>query len=125
MRPELAILRDGPCHLIESDARKCVFLREVARATETQVHVHNTRLEAMSPFPVAAVTARALAPLEKLLAWAEPFLTHGSECLFLKGKTAEDELTQAAKNWKMAVDKIASLSDPTAVIFHLRVVHRG
>jgi 16S rRNA (guanine527-N7)-methyltransferase len=123
----LSILRGdvGVAHLVESDTRKCAFLREVIRATGATAVVHNVRLEALDPFPVATITARALAPLEKLLEWAAPFLAGGAECLFLKGRTGEDELTQAAKNWKMKVVKVASLSDPTAIIFHLREVYRG
>jgi len=121
----LAIMGAGPVHLVESDARKCAFLREAARVTAAPAVVHNLRIEALKPFPIAAVTARALAPLAQLLDWAEPFLQHSVECLFLKGRNSEDELTQAGKTWMMKTERIPSLSDPSGLILHLCEVHRG
>jgi 16S rRNA (guanine527-N7)-methyltransferase len=125
----LAILRgskeQGEIHMVESDARKCAFLREVARVTEAPAVIHNCRIESLSPFPVSAITARALAPLVKLLEMAESFLTPGVECLFLKGRNSEEELTQTAKDWMMQVERIASLADPSGIILHLKEVHRG
>ena len=123
----LAILRPGgaPVHLVEADGRKGAFLREVIRVTGAPAVVHTGRLETLKPFPVAAITARALAPLIQLLNWAEPFLEPGTRCLFPKGQTGEDELTAAAKTWKMTVARIASISDPAGIIFHLSEVQRG
>lgn len=124
----LAILRGAAgevVHLVESDARKCAFLREAARLTDAPVAIHNKRIETLTPFPVAAVTARALAPLAVLLSWAEPFLGPHTHCLFLKGRTCEEELTQASKDWMMTADRISSLSDPSGYILHLSEVYRG
>lgn len=124
----LAILRgeaQPPIHLVESDARKCAFLREVARVTATQAVIHNQRIDRISPFPVAVVTARALASLSQLLHHAAPFLTATSECLFLKGEKLEDELTEAAKDWKMRFERIPSSSDPNGIILRVKEVHRG
>ncbi len=118
-------------HLIESDARKCAFLREAARAMGVPATVHNARIEAVAPFPADVVTARALAPLDKLLGYAEPFLARpvdsgdSGECLFLKGRTADDELTLASKGWIMSVDRVPSLSDPDGLILRIREVRRG
>lgn len=122
----LAILGAGPVHLVESDGRKCAFLREVARITETKdVQIHNGRIESLKIFPVTNVTARALAPLEKLLNWAEPFLLPDVQCLFLKGRGADEELTQAGENWMMRVERIPSLSDPSGLLLQLSEVRRG
>lgn len=124
----LAVLRGpakDPIHLVESDSRKCAFLREVARLTDAPVVIHNNRIEALKPFLVAAVTARALASLEKLLEMAEPFLSSTTHCLFLKGRNSEDELTQARKEWMMKTDRTVSIADPSGLILHLREVHRG
>ena len=121
----LALLGAPDVHLIESDARKCAFLREVARVTETMVTLHNSRVEKVAPLGADLVTARALAPLDKLLAWAEPHLLPGGHCLFLKGRGAEDELTIAAKEWNIAAQRIASLSDPSGLVLHLKEVRRG
>jgi len=95
----LAILRgegSAPVHLVEADTRKSAFLREAIRVTEAPAVVHQRRMEDLPVFPVAALTARALAPLSRLLVWAERFLAPGVECLFLKGREAEKELTEAA-----------------------------
>lgn len=121
----LAILRGGPVHLVESDARKCAFLREVARLTAADAVVHTVRIETLAPFPVAAITARALAPLPKLLEMAEKFLLPEVQCLFLKGRNSEEELTEARKDWMMTVERIPSLVDPSGQILHLREVYRG
>lgn len=121
----LAVLGVADVHLIESDARKCAFLREVARLTETPVTVHNARIEKVAPLGADVVTARALAPLDKLLGWAERHLLPGGHCLFLKGRAAEDELTQAAKEWNIATQRITSLSDSSGLVLHLEEVRRG
>jgi 16S rRNA (guanine527-N7)-methyltransferase len=121
----LAILGHGPVHLVESDQRKCAFLREAARLTGAEAVIHSQRIESLEKFPVAAVTARALASVAKLLEWAEPFLGPGTACLFLKGQRCDEELTEAAKQWHITIERIPSLSDPSGLILHLREVHRG
>lgn len=122
----LAIMTGQPVHLVESDARKCAFLREAARVTgAANATIHNKRIEAIAPFPVAAVTARALASLGQLLDWAAPFLQQHTQCLFLKGAKVDEELTQAGEHWKMASRRVASLSDPSGLILILSEVHRG
>jgi 16S rRNA (guanine527-N7)-methyltransferase len=121
----LAIMGAGPVHLVESDRRKCAFLSEAARITQTPVHIHPHRIEALKAFPVAAITARALAPLGELLNLAARFLAPGVHCLFLKGRNSEHELTEAAKDWMMDVERITSITDPSGLILHLSEVHRG
>lgn len=121
----LAILGKGPVHLVESDARKCAFLREAARLTSANATVHHQRIETVPVFPVAAITARALAPLVDLLKMSEKFITPTVQLLFLKGRNSEEELTQAAKEWNMHIDRVPSLSDSSGLILHLSEVHRG
>ena len=121
----LAILGVAEVHLIESDQRKSTFLREVARATGTPVTVHAKRIEQVTPFPADVVSARALAPLGDLLGFAAPFLGPDSLCLFPKGQMAEDELTAASKIWNMNVDRIQSVTDPSATILRLSQVSRA
>ncbi|MBY0429779.1 MAG: 16S rRNA (guanine(527)-N(7))-methyltransferase RsmG [Rhodospirillales bacterium] len=121
----LAIMGAGPVHSIESDARKCAFQREVARATGIEVTIHNKRIETVPAFPAAAVVSRALAPLDKLLSLAEPFLAPHTRCVFLKGRGSEDELTLAGKEWNMTTERIPSLSDPAGTILLLKEVKRG
>ena len=120
----LAIMGVPGVHLVESDQRKAAFLREAARIASAPVAVHTARVEALKPFPVDVVTARALAPLSDLLAWAAPFLTENSRCIFPKGQNVEAELTQAHKMWTMNVDQRPSRTDPQSVIVCIGEVRR-
>lgn len=121
----LAIMGAGDVHLIESDQRKAAFLREVSRETGAEAHIHSQRIEAVKPFPADVVTARALAPLADLLAYAEPFMGPHAVCLFLKGKSAEEELTAAAQEWKMDVKRRPSRSDPSALLLEIQGPRRA
>jgi 16S rRNA (guanine527-N7)-methyltransferase len=121
----LAVMGAPGVHLIESDARKCAFLREAARIAATPVTVINRRIEQVPGLNADIVTARALAPLAKLLDWAEPHLAAAGACLFLKGRGSDDELTAAAKEWNITSERVSSLTDPQAHILHLREVSRG
>jgi 16S rRNA (guanine527-N7)-methyltransferase len=122
----LAIMGGPQVTMVESDGRKCAFLAEAMRITQTgpSARLENCRIEDLSSGQVDVVTSRALAPLGKLLAFAGPFLREDSICLFLKGKKADEELTQTEKNWKMQVIKVQSRSDPSGTILKLENVKR-
>ncbi len=120
----LAILTGRRFHLVESDQRKAAFLLEATRVTEAPAAVHAARIEAVVLPPAPVVTARALAPLDVLLGWATPLLAPGGICLFPKGRTVESELTQAAAQWHMRVDKRPSPTDPHATILRLSEISR-
>ncbi|MGQ9366304.1 16S rRNA (guanine(527)-N(7))-methyltransferase RsmG [Azospirillum sp. ST 5-10] len=120
----LAILGVPDVHLVESDSRKAAFLREAARLTGTAATVHNRRIEAVTPFPADAITARALAPLSELLAWSLPFRTPRTVALFLKGQNLEDELTLATKSWSMTVERFDSATDPQGTVLRLSGIAR-
>ncbi|MGB1548687.1 MAG: 16S rRNA (guanine(527)-N(7))-methyltransferase RsmG, partial [Alphaproteobacteria bacterium] len=120
----LGVLGVPEVHLVESDGRKCAFLREVARETGVSATIHIGRIEDLSPWPADVVTARALAPLDSLLSLALPFLDLGAAGLFLKGKSVFEELTEAKKSWKMAIKQFPSQSDPDGVILRLGNVQR-
>jgi len=121
----LAILGVPEVHLIESDSRKCAFLREVARVTKTPITIHNKRIESVDIPPADVVTARALAPLEMLFTMAFPRLASGGVCLFLKGRGSEDELTSAGKEWHMRVTRFSSQTDADGTILHIGELSRG
>ncbi|HIC81382.1 MAG TPA: 16S rRNA (guanine(527)-N(7))-methyltransferase RsmG [Kiloniellaceae bacterium] len=123
----LALLGCGHVHLVESDQRKSVFLREVVRETGAEATVHTARIEAVAPFPVDVVTCRAFAPLSKILALSEPFLApgcgqEGAVGLFLKGRTADLELTEACKTWRLRIERIESMTDPEGTILRLKLL---
>jgi 16S rRNA (guanine527-N7)-methyltransferase len=120
----LAILGAGEAHLIESDGRKCAFLREAARLTGAQTPVHEGRIEAVDPIGADLVTARALAPLGKLLDYAVRHLKPGGLCLLLKGKGVEDELTEARKEWNMTFHKSVNHVEKKGWILHIGNITR-
>ena len=121
----LAMLGGAETHLVEADQRKCVFLREAARITDTKLFIHAQRLEKCPRFRVDVVTARAFAPLPDLLDQVEDFLDTHSILLFLKGKTVGEELTEARKGWKMRATLHQSVSDPSGTVLRLEQVIRA
>lgn len=120
----LALATGVPFDLIEADQRKAAFLREAARVTSAPVRIHPIRIEAAQLPPAPLITARAVAPLPKLLALAAPLLAPGGMCLFLKGANADAELTHAATQWQMQADGIPSRTAPGARILRITELSR-
>jgi len=116
----LAILLKGrpgaQVHLIESLAKRCRFLQAVADALDLPVEVHNARAESLRLTGIDVVTARACAPLDKLLGYAVPFLRSGARGLFLKGRDVEAEVAAASQAWRFEASMIQSKSDPSGRI---------
>jgi len=106
-------------HLIEQDHAKAAFLREAARVTGAPAHVIATRIEDVAVPRAPLITARALAPLAQLLAYAKPLLLPGGICLFSKGRDAEAEIADASRSWQMNVERIPSRTDKTGVILRI------
>jgi 16S rRNA (guanine527-N7)-methyltransferase len=120
----LSILGVPEVHLIESDARKAVFLREAARVTGAPAAVHALRIDRAKPLVAQVVTARALAPVAELLEISERFRTPNTICVFLKGENVQEELTEAVKQWNMTAHQSPSLSDPSGCILRLENINR-
>ncbi len=122
----IMLANQGECivHLIESNARKCAFLSEVARQTGAPARIHNARIAdaaASGAVPAAdAVTARALAPLDALLELALPFFSSASAGLFLKGREAQSEIADARKRWVFDLAIHPSISDAQGQILEIR-----
>jgi 16S rRNA (guanine527-N7)-methyltransferase len=114
-------------HLVESNAKKAAFLRETSRALHLPALVHASRIEdftesyADSP---DVVTARALAPLTRLLGYAEPLLKKGVQGLFPKGQDVGAELTDASKYWNIEAVLVASKTSQDARIVVVRAAER-
>ncbi|MGH7116740.1 MAG: 16S rRNA (guanine(527)-N(7))-methyltransferase RsmG [Stellaceae bacterium] len=121
----LAILGVPGVELVEADSRKAAFLREAARVAAAEVTIRPCRVAAVPPHPVDVVTARALAPLDRLLGLARPFLGPDTVCLFPKGERAEQELTVARKSWTMSASLHQSIADPRGVVLRLHQVARA
>lgn len=107
--------------LVESDGRKCAFLREAIRLTQARAEVEQSRIEQVLPrLPRPdLVSARALAPLARLLDWTAPVLGNGAKALFPKGREAQSELTEARRRWTFTADLIPSRTDSAARIVRI------
>lgn len=105
--------------LVESNSRKAAFLRESVRITGAPATVLNARAEELPPLGAAVITARALSPLPQLLELLERHCAPGGVGLFLKGKDAGRELTEARKAWRFAVDMLPSQTDPGGTILRI------
>jgi 16S rRNA (guanine527-N7)-methyltransferase len=114
-------------HLVESSTKKAAFLREAARATGAPAQIHAVRVEDFVEnlaMAVDVVTARALAPLVRLLAATYPLLKTGTLGLFPKGQDVDAELTEAAKCWSIQSSLAPSLTDPKAKIVRVTGIEK-
>ena len=116
----LAIMGGVTVDLVESDQRKAVFLSTVIRELGLPAKVHNQRIENMPNLNPDVITARALAPVPKLLNLIETQLSFSCVCLFLKGASVEDELTNLQSYSTMIPTTHPSLSGPTGVVLELK-----
>ncbi len=121
----LAILGRADVVLVEADQRKCAFLREAARVTDTAIQIRQGRMEAVEPVDATIVTARACAPLERLLGYAERHLVSGGTAIFLKGRSVDQELADAAREWRFQASKRPSATDPEACVLRLENIARA
>jgi 16S rRNA (guanine527-N7)-methyltransferase len=124
----LAILGKGRpgfhVHLVESMAKRCRFLSEVVAELDLPATVHNDRAENLQ-LAVDIVTARACAPLHRLLGYARPYLKAGAAGLFLKGQDVVTELEEATRYWEFEAETVPSLSDERGRIVRVRRLGRA
>ena len=120
---QLADVPGAVVHLIESDQRKCAFLREAARVTGAAATIHPQRVEAVDPAslgPVDAVTARAFAPLPLALKLARTWITRGAVGVFPRGESARDQVAALPEATAYAIELLPSLTDAKAAILRIR-----
>jgi 16S rRNA (guanine527-N7)-methyltransferase len=120
----LAIATGVRFDLIESDRRKASFLRTAVLETAAPASVHCCRIEDAAVSPAPLVTARALAPLPRLLPLAARFLTDDGVCLLLKGAKVEGELAAADQDWTMTVSRVPSQTSADGVVLRLTGLRR-
>ena len=120
---QLAGASGAVVHCIESDQRKCAFLREAVRATGAAATIHPLRVEAIDPSslgPVDAVAARAFAPLPLTLKLARPWIKRGAVGVFPRGESGRDQLAALPEASAYAIEVLPSLIDPKAAILRIR-----
>ena len=121
----LAMMGHKKIHLVESDQKKCTFLREVSMLSETDVTIHNSRIEDLKFFDVELVTARALAPLNKLINYVEAFANKSSvnqaipKMLFLKGKSYNQEISELRAKQNFSIKEFDSITDKFGKILYI------
>ena len=124
----LAILGKGRAgfrvDLVESMAKRCRFLAEADETLELPASVRHERAENLD-LVVDIVTARACAPLWRLLGYARPYLKRGATGLFLKGQDVASELEEATRCWDYEAEIVPSLSDPRGRIVRVRRLGRA
>jgi 16S rRNA (guanine527-N7)-methyltransferase len=120
----LAIMGVPDITLVESDSRKCSFLREAARVTKTLVEIVESRVEHLENMAAGVITARALAPLTKLTELSQSVTTLNTIYLFLKGKDLKNELTHLKNNWTMKLEVHPSVTNPDGSILKMESVAR-
>ena len=126
----LAILTGADGVLVEANAAKAAFLAEAVRVTGASCEVRRARIEDLAPFPVDAVTARALAPLAGLLGHAARFAAarpaRPPVCVFPLGAGWRGELTEASRAWHISARDAPSATEPAARILIVeRFARRG
>lgn len=117
----------GRVTLVESIGKKAAFLRAVLAETgvEAVADVICDRVEALEPVPVCdVVTARAVAPLEKLLGLMAPYVENGAIALIPKGARHAEELTAARKSWNFEASLHPSITSDEAAIIRIERLSR-
>lgn len=120
------LLRDREIRIVlyEATQKKREFLNAVILRLDLAVEVRGDRIESAEPQIFDVVVARALAPLDKLLAYAQRFWGRDTVGLFLKGQNLGSELTEAHKCWKITVQKHQSRTSETGVVLEIRGLSR-
>jgi len=121
MRPDLNI------SLVESDQKKCSFLKTVSRETDTAVSIYNERIESVShETDPDIVTARALASLDKLFEYCAKWIENNPNItlIFPKGENVNDELEVLKQNWRYELCTHQSKTDQNAKILVFSSIYR-
>ena len=114
----LAMMGNQNINVVESDQRKCTFMREVARLSNTNLEIHNCRIEELQFINPDLIVSRALAPLKKLIEYVENHIYKNKlgtkkipKMLFLKGKLYNEELRDLKKIRKFEFKVYPSITD--------------
>ena len=126
----LAMMGNKNISVVESDQKKCTFIREVALLSDTNIKIYNSRIEDLSFLKPTLITARALAPLNKLIKYVENHMVKSSSnlenfpnMLFLKGKSYKYELVELSKTKNIDYKVYQSITDEFGKIIYINKVN--
>ena len=118
-RPDLRV------SLVESDHRKATFLRLISARLELNVAVFSQRIEELAPLTGDVVSARALAPLTKLLGYAQRHISPNGTALLLKGRDTAEEIATARKTWQFRMEEIDSVTSDGASLLKIKDIRNA
>ena len=120
----LSIMGLGHFSMVESNGKKCSFMRQVARATGASADILQERIESLVPRETDIITSRACATIDKLLTWGAPFCGQNTEFWLLKGENVDKELTEAEKTWNIKTERFDSLTSSGGCVLRLYDISR-
>ena len=121
----LAIMGQTGVELIEGNGKKCLFLERVSMSTRTKVEITKARFdEVRRPNQADVVTARAVAPLHKLLRDVRRWVKPEGVALLQRGSRFESELAEAARLWEFEVVRHPSVTNPTGAILAISQIRQ-
>ena len=110
--------------MVESDQRKCAFLRTAIRELGLTALVKTERIEQLDGLKADILSARALADLTQLLDFTDIHLNPDGTALFPKGQNWQSEDSDAKKVWTYALEAIESKTNPAAAILKIKDIAR-
>lgn len=106
--------------LIESDQRKATFLRTVIRELSLDsAKILTARIEQAEPQNADYLSARALAPLPRLMAYLDRHLSPEGQAWLMKGQQWQQEVAEARKTWAFDLESFDSVTQPGAAVLKI------
>lgn len=116
----LSIVNCVDVTLVDSNGKKVNFLKLVKKELKIETKIILGRIEKIENMKFDIITSRALANLDKLLTYSQKFIKKNTVLIFLKGKTVNEEIIEARKNWKFNDFKYKSRSDERGSLLIIR-----
>lgn len=116
----VSIMGGGEVHLVESNGKKCTFMRQVIRETGANAVVHQCRIEDLPYMKVDIITSRALASMQQLMTFSQRFIDLSTEIWLLKGQDVDEELTRLTISRNIPIERFESKTDPKGVVLRIK-----
>ena len=121
----LSIMGCSDITLVDSNGKKIRFLNFLKNNMNLNIKIWQRRVEEINNAKFDIITSRALKNLNQLISYSQKFLKKNSVVIFLKGKTVNDEIYEAKKNWSFQTNKYQSLSDPRGYVLELKNIKKA